>query len=285
MEIRKIGVMGAGSMGGGIAQVAAQAGFQVVLNDIEVSFVDRSFSRMEAFFDKSIEKGKLTEEQKEEILGRIQKSTDVSDFTDTDLVVEVIIEELELKKKAFSQLEAICRPETYFVTNTSSMPITLLANATERPEKVAGMHFFNPPPIMKLVEIIRGYYTSDETVKVISTVAEKMGKVSVEVKKDYPGFIVNRVMMAQYLEAIKLVEEGVASPEDIDTAVKLGLNHPMGPFELHDFTGTDIGYFVAEYLNEEFKDIRWNPPQTLKALIRAGRLGRKSGAGWYNYNK
>lgn len=285
MEVKKVGVMGAGAMGGGIAQVAAQAGFQVVLNDIELSFVEKAVKRMEAFFDKSIEKGKLTEEQKTEILGRVKKSANTYDFADVDLVVEVIIEDLEVKKKAFSQLDEICKPEAYFATNTSSMPITLLASATKRPEKVAGMHFFNPPPIMKLVEIIRGYYTDDTTVKVIAAVAETMGKVTVEVKKDFPGFIVNRVMMAQYLEAIKLLEEGVASPEDIDTAVKLGLNHPMGPFELHDFTGTDIGYFVAEYLNDEFKDIRWNPPQTLKALIRAGRLGRKAGAGWYDYNK
>jgi 3-hydroxybutyryl-CoA dehydrogenase len=165
------------------------------------------------------------------------------------------------------------------------MPITVLANATKRAERVAGMHFFNPAPIMKLVEIIRGYYTSDETVAVIAQVAAKMGKTTVEVKKDSPGFIVNRLMMAQYLEAIRLLEEGVATIEDIDKAVKLGLNHPMGAFELQDFGGLDIGYYVAKYFHEEFQDMRWNPPQALKALIRAGRLGRKTGAGWYDYNK
>lgn len=285
MAISKIGVMGAGAMGSGIAQLAAQAGFQVVLNDIEMSFVDKAISRIDSFLSVSIEKGKITKEQKDQILARFIKSTDLNDFSDVGLVIEAIIEDLELKKKAFAQLDSICKPEAYLVSNTSSMPITVLANATKRAERVAGMHFFNPAPIMKLVEIIRGYYTSDETVTVIAQVATKMGKTTVEVKKDSPGFIVNRLMMAQYLEAIRLLEEGVATIEDIDKAVKLGLNHPMGAFELQDFGGLDIGYYVAEYFHEEFQDMRWNPPQALKALIRAGRLGRKTGAGWYDYNK
>lgn len=285
MEILKVGVMGAGAMGGGIAQLAAQAGYQVILNDLELSFVDKALKRIDDFLSKSIEKGKMTPEQKEQVLSRFVKSTSLEDFSDVDLVIEAIIEDLEMKKKAFAQLDSICKPEAYLASNTSSMPITVLANATKRPERVAGMHFFNPAPIMKLVEIIRGYYTSDETVKVISEVAHKMGKTTVEVKKDSPGFIVNRLMMAQYLEAIRLLEEGVATIEDIDKAVKLGLNHPMGAFELQDFGGLDIGYYVAEYFYEEFKDMRWNPPQALKALIRAGRLGRKTGAGWYDYKK
>jgi 3-hydroxybutyryl-CoA dehydrogenase len=285
MAISKVGVMGAGAMGSGIAQLAAQAGFQVVLNDIEMSFVDKAISRIDSFLSVSIEKGKITKEQKEQILARFIKSTDLNDFSDVDLVIEAIIEDLELKKKAFAQLDSICKPEAYLASNTSSMPITVLANATKRAERVAGMHFFNPAPIMKLVEIIRGYYTSDETVAVIAQVAAKMGKTTVEVKKDSPGFIVNRLMMAQYLEAIRLLEEGVATIEDIDKAVKLGLNHPMGAFELQDFGGLDIGYYVAKYFHEEFQDMRWNPPQALKALIRAGRLGRKTGAGWYDYNK
>jgi 3-hydroxybutyryl-CoA dehydrogenase len=284
MTISKVGVLGAGQMGGGIAQVAAQAGYQVILNDVDITFVNKALSRMEAFFNKSIEKGKMTEEQKKEVFGRIIPSTNMADFGDVDLVIEVVVEDLELKKKVFGELDKICKPEAYLATNTSSMPITVLASATKRPERVAGMHFFNPPPLMRLVEVIRGYFTSDETVEVVSKVAQKMGKTTVEVKKDSPGFIVNRVMMAHYIEAIRLVEEGVASPRDIDTAVKLGLNYPMGPFELNDFAGVDIGYFVANYFYEEFKDPRWNPPQTLKALIRAGRLGRKTGAGWYDYN-
>ncbi|HAA33990.1 MAG TPA: 3-hydroxybutyryl-CoA dehydrogenase, partial [Firmicutes bacterium] len=224
MAISKIGVMGAGAMGSGIAQLAAQAGFQVVLNDIEMSFVDKAMGRIDSFLSVSIEKGKITKEQKEQILARFSKSTDLNDFSDVDLVIEAIIEDLELKKKAFAQLDSVCKPEAYLASNTSSMPITVLANATKRAERVAGMHFFNPAPIMKLVEIIRGYYTSDETVAVIAEVAAKMGKTTVEVKKDSPGFIVNRLMMAQYLEAIRLLEEGVATIEDIDKAVKLGLN-------------------------------------------------------------
>lgn len=285
MTIAKIGVMGAGAMGGGIAQLAAQAGYQVVLNDIEISFVDKALSRIDSFLSVSIEKGKMTREQKEQLLNRFVKSSDLADFSDVDLVIEAIVEDLDLKKKAFTQLDRICKPEAFLASNTSSMPITILGNATKRPERVAGMHFFNPAPIMKLVEIIRGYYTSDDTVKTVAAVAQKMGKTTVEVKKDSPGFIVNRLMMAQYLEAIRLLEEGTASIEDIDQAVKLGLNHPMGAFELQDFGGIDIGYFVAEYFYEEFKDMRWNPPQALKALVRAGRLGRKTGAGWYDYKK
>lgn len=284
MSISKIGIIGAGTMGGGIAQVAAQAEFTVILNDLEISFVEQALSRMESFFQRSMEKGRLTGEEKNRILGRLTRSTDLRDLSDVDLVIEVVVEDLELKKKIFSGLDAICKPETLFASNTSSMPITLLAGATKRPERVAGMHFFNPPPLMKLVEVIRGYFTSDDTVQTISAVAQKMGKTTVEVKKDTPGFIVNRVMMAHYLEAIRLVEEGVATPQDIDTAVRLGLNYPMGPFELHDFAGIDIGYFVAEYFYKEFREMRWNPPQSLKALIRAGRLGKKTGAGWYDYD-
>ena len=284
MSISKIGIIGAGTMGGGIALVAAQAEFAVVLNDIEMSFVEQALSRMESFFQRSVEKGRMTGEEKNKILGRLTRSTDLRDLSDVDLVIEVVVEDLELKKKIFSDLDAICKPETLFTSNTSSMPITLLAGATKRPEQVAGMHFFNPPPLMRLVEVIRGYFTSDDTVQTVSAVAKKMGKTTVEVKKDTPGFIVNRVMMAHYLEAIRLMEEGVATPQDIDTAVRLGLNYPMGPFELHDFAGIDIGYFVAEYFYKEFKEVRWNPPQSLKALIRAGRLGKKTGAGWYDYD-
>lgn len=285
MEVAKVGVMGAGAMGSGIAQLAAQAGYQVILNDLEMPFVEKGIGRMDDFLGKSVKKGKITEEQKQQILGRISKSTDISDFSDVDLAIEVIVEDLELKKKAFAQLDSICKPEAYLASNTSSMPVTVLGNATKRPERVVGMHFFNPAPIMKLVEVIRGYYTSDETVKVATQVAQKMGKTPVEVKKDSPGFIVNRLMMAQYIEAIRLLEEGVATIEDIDKAVKLGLNHPMGAFELQDFGGLDIGYFVADYFYKEFRDMRWNPPQALKTLIRSGRLGRKTGSGWYDYEQ
>jgi len=286
VEVKKIAVLGAGAMGGGIAQVAAAAGFEVVLSDVDKAIVDRALTRMNDFLAKSVEKGKMTAEQKEAVFSRISAATGIGDaFAGADLVIEAIIEDLQAKKEAFAKLDAVCKPEAFLATNTSSMSITVIAAATKRPEKVAGMHFFNPPPIMKLVEIIRGYATSDETVAVLSAVAQKMGKTTVEVKKDSPGFIVNRILLAQFIEAIRLLEEGVATVEDIDTAVKLGLNYPMGPFELQDFTGVDIGYHVANYFCEEFKDIRWNPPLALKTLIRAGRLGRKTGAGWYTYGK
>lgn len=285
MSIKTIAVLGAGAMGGGIAQVAAQAGFNVVLSDVDIKFVNNAIERMNAFLKKSIEKGKLTPEQKDQIMGRIKGTSDIKDFSDADLVIEAIIENLDAKKNAFKELDNICKPETIIATNTSSMSITVLANETQRPAQVVGMHFFNPPPLMRLVEIIRGFYTSDDTVKTVSETAKSMGKTTIEVKKDYPGFVVNRLMLVQYLEAIKLVEEGVATPQEVDIALKLGLNHPMGQFELQDFGGIDIGYHVLNYLYDEHKEDRWNPPQSLKSLIRAGRLGRKSGAGWYDYNK
>ncbi len=283
MAISKIGILGAGAMGGGIAQVAAQSGYEVVLSDTDLSIVDKAVSKMTAFLDKSIEKGRLTEEQKAETLARVTRTTGIADFKNVDLVIEAIIEDLELKKKAFSELDEVCKPGALFASNTSSMSITVLAGVTKRPELFAGMHFFNPPALMKLVEVIRGYYTSDETISALVKVAEKMGKVTVEVKKDSPGFIVNRILIAQFAEAIRLLEEGVATPEDIDKAVKTGLNYPMGPFELQDFTGVDIAYFVMNYFHDEFKETRWNPPQTIKTLVRAGRLGKKTGGGWYDH--
>ena len=283
MNISTIGVLGAGTMGGGIALVAAQSGFDVVLRDIQLDLVNKAVSRMESFLNKSIQKGKITEEQKQATLGRIKPADDFSDFKEADLVIEAVVEDLDLKKKVFGELDSVCRPETILTTNTSGMSINALAGVTKRADRVAGMHFFNPPPIMKLVEVVRGHDTSDETIGVIFEVAKKMGKTTVEVKKDFPGFIVTRVNMAQVIEAIRLVEEGVATPEDIDTAMKLGLNWPMGPFEVQDFIGLDVTNFILEYFGDEFKEARWNPPQTLKALIRSGKLGKKSGSGWYKY--
>ncbi len=285
LEIKKIGVLGAGAMGGGIAQVAAQTGYDVVLSDVDIKFVNKAVERMNAFWQKSIEKGKMTAEQKDAALKRIKISSGYADFSDADMVIEVIIEDLEVKKAAFRELDKACKPDAILATNTSSMSITVLANETKRPAQVIGMHFFNPPALMRLVEIIHGYYTSDETVATATNVAKSMGKTTIEVKKDYPGFVVNRLMLIQYIEAMRLVEEGVASPEDVDIALKLGLNHPMGQFELQDFGGIDIGYHVLNYLYQEHKDPLWNPPQSLKGLMRAGRLGRKSGAGWFDYNK
>ena len=286
MEIKKIGVVGAGTMGNGIAQAAAQIGCDVVMRDIEDAFVDRGMKSIDKFLSKSVEKGKLDAKEKDNILGRIQGTTDMSQLKDVDFVIEAVLEDLELKKSVFKELDELCRPEVIISSNTSSMSLTEIAVATNRPDKVCGMHFFNPVPLMRLVEIIRGYSTSDETVAIATDLAKKMGKITVEVKKDSPGFIVNRIMIPHFLEAIKIVEEGIASIEDVDTAVKNGLNYPMGPFELMDLTGIDIAYLVSEYFYKELnKESKWVTPNLLKTMIRAGKLGRKTGAGWYDYSK
>ena len=286
MEIRKIGVIGAGTMGNGIAQVAAQIGCDVIMRDIEDSFVDRGIKAIDKFLSKSVEKGKLAADEKGKIMGRIKGTTKMADLKDVDFVVEAVIEDLALKKSVFKELDALCRPEVILATNTSSMSITEIAAATKRPDKVCGMHFFNPVPLMKLVEIIRGYSTSDQTMATATALAKKMGKITVEVKKDSPGFIVNRCMIPHMVEAIKIVEEGIASIPDVDIAVKNGLNYPMGPFELMDLTGIDIAYFVTEYLFKELnKELKWASPNLLKTMIRANRLGRKTGGGWYEVGK
>jgi 3-hydroxybutyryl-CoA dehydrogenase len=286
MEVKRIGVVGAGAMGNGIAQVAAQIGCEVVMRDIEDSFVDRGLKSIDKFLSKSVEKGKLQEADKKAILGRIKGTTKMTDLKDVDFVVEAVIENMDLKKQVFKELDSLCRPEVILSSNTSSMSVTEIAAATKRPDRVCGMHFFNPVPLMKLVEIIRAFATSDETVKTATELAKKMGKVTVEVKKDSPGFIVNRIMMPHFIEAIKIVEEGIASVQDVDVAVKNGLNYPMGPFELMDLTGIDIAYFVTEYFYKELnKESKWSAPTLMKSMLRANRLGRKTGAGWYDYSK
>lgn len=286
MDIKTVGVVGAGTMGNGIAQAAAQIGCDVIMRDIKDDFVERGLKNIDRFLSRSVEKGKMDAAQKDAILRRIKGTTDMQALKDADFIIEVVLEDMELKKSVFSELDEICGPNVILASNTSSMSLTEIATATKRPDKVCGMHFFNPVPLMKLVEVIRGYGTSDETVAVTTDLAKKMGKITVEVKKDSPGFIVNRIMIPHMLEAIKIVEEGIASIEDVDTAVKNGLNYPMGPFQLMDLTGVDICYFVTEYFYKELnKESKWVSPNLLKTMIRANKLGKKTGGGWYDYGK
>lgn len=285
MNIKTIGVVGAGSMGTGIANLAAMNGFNVILRDIDEKYLQNALNRMDKFMEKSVARGKMTEEQKQQTLDRIKPTTNLNDMVEADVVIEAVIEDLELKKEVFSQLDEIVKENVILATNTSSMSITVIASATKRPDRVAGMHFFNPAQLMKLVEVVRGYETSDETVEELKALSKALTKEPIEVKKDVPGFIVNRIMIPQFIEAIKLLEEGVATAEDIDKAVTLGLNYPMGPFTLQDYAGVDIGLHVMEYFKQEFNDNRFAPPLLIKQLVRAGRVGQKAGAGFYDYNK
>lgn len=272
-------------MGSGIANLIASSGFQVFLHDVDTKFLENGLARIEKFMNKSVEKGKITESEKAEVIERIHTTTNLEDLQEVDFVIEAVVEDLDVKKEVFTKLDQILPEDVIIATNTSSMSITVLAETTKRPEKVAGMHFFNPAQIMKLVEVVRGLKTSDETVSKIQAFARELGKEPIEVKKDVPGFIVNRIMIPQFIEAIRLLEEGVATAEDIDKAVTLGLNYPMGPFTLQDYAGVDIGYYVMEYMKNELNDNRYAPPLLLKQLVRAGRLGKKTGAGFYDYNK
>jgi len=284
--IKTIGVVGAGTMGSGIAQVAAQAGFDVIMTDIEDKFVQNGLKNIDKFLAKSVEKGKMTADVKAQIMGKIKGTAKIEDMKDADYIVEVVFEDMEVKKKTFKQLDEITRKDVILTSNTSSMSITEIAKATTRPDKVLGMHFFNPIPLMRLVEVIRGYYTNDESVAVSLDLARKFGKEPIEVKTDIAGFVVNRLMVPHMIEAICLLQEGVASKEDIDKAAKLGLNYPMGPFELMDLTGVDILLNVVNYFYQEHnKELKWVAPRILKDTIKAGRLGRKTGSGWYDYNK
>jgi len=286
MEIKTIGVVGAGSMGNGIAQVAAVAGYNVIMSDIEERFVQNGLNNIDKFLAKSVEKGKMSADEKAAIMGRIKTTVKLEDMKDADYVIEAVFEDMGVKKSTFKQLDEITRKDVILGTNTSSMSITEIANATGRGDKVVGLHFFNPVPLMRLVEIIRGFSTSDETIKVSFDLAKKLGKEPIEVKTDIPGFVVNRLMIPHMIEAVWLYQDGVASKEDIDKAAKLGLNYPMGPFELMDLTGIDIAMNVTNYFYQELnKELKWAVPRTMKDMVKAGRLGRKVGKGWYDYGK
>ncbi|HUK51332.1 MAG TPA: 3-hydroxyacyl-CoA dehydrogenase NAD-binding domain-containing protein [Terriglobales bacterium] len=287
MEIKRVGVLGAGLMGHGIVQVCAQTGdFDVTMRDIEQRFIDNGMNMIKASLQRFVKKGTLTEAESNRILGRIHPTLDMKEAVrDVDLVIEAVTENPPLKKSVLTEADNLAPPHAIIASNTSSISITEIGAATRRPEKVCGMHFFNPPQLMRLVEIVRGLKTSDETVKVIRDVSSKLGKEFVVVKKDTPGFIVNRILVPAINEAIFLAAEGVADPEDIDKAITLGLNWPMGPLRLLDYIGADTQLFISEVLVNGFGDQKFRPSSLLKNMVRANQLGRKTGKGFYDWTE
>ena len=281
--MEKIFVIGAGTMGSGIVQAFAQKGYEVIVRDIKDEFVERGLTGINKNLSKLVSKGKMTEETKEDILSRISGTTDMNLAADCDLVVEAAIENMKIKKEIFAELDKICKPETILASNTSSLSITEVASATGRPEKVIGMHFFNPAPVMKLVEIIKGMATSQETFDAVRELSLAIGKEPVEVA-EAPGFVVNRILIPMINEASFILQEGIASVEDIDTAMKFGANHPMGPLALGDLIGLDVCLAIMDVLYNETGDTKYRASSTLRKYVRAGWLGRKTGRGFYNYN-
>ncbi|MEA3321295.1 MAG: 3-hydroxybutyryl-CoA dehydrogenase [Bacillota bacterium] len=282
MTIQKVMVIGAGQMGSGIAQVCAMAGYDVYMNDLKQEFLERGTAGITKNLSRSVDKGRMTEDEKAAVLGRLQTTTTLEDAKHVDIVIEAAVENMDIKKKIFAELDQHAPAHTILATNTSSLPITEIAAATGRPEKVIGMHFMNPVPVMKLVEIIRGLQTADEVYGAIEDMTKKLSKVPVEVN-DFPGFVSNRVLMPMINEAIFTVYEGVATPEAIDEVMKLGMNHPMGPLTLADFIGLDTCLYIMETLHEGFGDDKYRPCPLLRKYVKAGWLGRKTGRGFYTY--
>ena len=283
MKIKKVGVLGCGLMGSGIAQVAAQAGYETVVREVEQKFLDKGMAGIEKSLSKFVEKGKLSAADKDACVGRLKGSTKLEDLADCDIVIEAIVENAELKRETYATLDKIVKKDAIFASNTSSLTITELSMATARPKQFVGLHFFNPVPMMKLVEVVRTILTSDDAFNTAFDFAKSLGKEPVSCR-DNSGFIVNRLLVPYILDAIRAYEEGVGSVEDIDKAMMLGCGYPMGPFTLLDFVGLDTTYFITHVMFEEYREKRFASPALLRKMVLAGRFGRKSGAGFYDYS-
>jgi len=283
MAIKKVGVLGCGLMGSGIAQVCAQAGYDTVVREVEQKFLDKGMGGIDKNLSRGVEKGKLSAADKDACLGRLKGTTSLDDLADCDIVIEAIVENAQLKRDTYAQIDKIVKPEAIFASNTSSLTITELSMVTERPKQFVGLHFFNPVPVMPLVEVVRTILTSDEAFDTAFAFAKSVGKDPVSCR-DNSGFIVNRLLVPYILDAIRAFEEGVGSIEDIDKAMKLGCGYPMGPFTLLDFVGLDTTYFISDVMFNEYREKRFASPPLLRKLVLAGRFGRKSGAGFYDYS-
>ncbi|RJR26697.1 MAG: 3-hydroxyacyl-CoA dehydrogenase family protein [Desulfobacteraceae bacterium] len=284
MEIKKIFVAGAGLMGGGIAQVCAQAGYRVVMRDLMPEIVEKGIKNIKWSVTKLVEKGKV-QGSVAEIMERIEPATDLSSASDADFVFEAIVEILEVKRELFEELDKICRPDVIFATNTSAIPITNIAEATRRASRFVGTHFFSPVPMMRILEIVKGLLTSDQTVKTAVEIGKSLGKETIVVNRDVAGFALNRINFPSTIEAIKLVEAGVVSVEDVDKGMRFGFGRPMGPFETADLAGLDVGFNAMSAVYKETQDEKFHPPMLLQRKVKIGHLGRKTGIGWYRYDE
>jgi len=284
MKIQRVGVLGAGLMGSGIAEVAARAGYTTIVREVSDELVRKGLARIEGSLGRAVEKGKLSAAERDQTRARLSATTQLSDLSSCDIVIEAIVENLDVKKDTYRELDRLCKPETIFCSNTSSLTITEMSAATSRPDRFAGLHFFNPVPVMKLVEVVRTIATSAETEKTVLEFARSLGKEPIRAQ-DNSGFVVNRLLVPYLLDAVRALEEGVGSREDIDKGMELGCGHPMGPLKLLDFVGLDTTYYIAEIMFNEYREKRFAPPPLLKRMVLAGRLGKKSGRGFYEYGE